>query len=161
MMANQAQVQAALVQHDRIQKTMDIPLFFGNKAKETIMPQHLVERLEMAAMVAKWANDKRKYVEFFLCLSEDVLSCYNTLDHINWFGKKVWDEVKRKFLAAYAPKYSARALCICFQDLRQKPDETVQKFYNRGSDMFINAYKTKPNHTTTYEGDLMGQGRLR
>jgi hypothetical protein len=33
----------------------------------------------------------------------------------------------------------------------------VQKFYNRVSDTFINAYKVKPDHTTTYEGDLMGR----
>ncbi len=85
------------------------------------------------------------------------MSWNNTLDHIIGFNKKVWADVKREFLAAYAPKFSARALCICFQDLKQKPDETVQKLYNRVSDTFINAYKVKPNHTTTYEGDLMGQ----
>jgi hypothetical protein len=38
-MENQAQVQAALIQNDRIQKTTDNKLFFANKAKETIMPQ--------------------------------------------------------------------------------------------------------------------------
>jgi len=69
---------------------MDFPLFFGDKANEMIMPQQLVERLEMAAMVANWANDKRKYAEFFLCLCEDVLSWYNTLDHIIGLDKKVW-----------------------------------------------------------------------
>jgi hypothetical protein len=33
----------------------------------------------------------------------------------------------------------------------------VQKFYNRVSDTFINAYKAKPDHTVTYEGNLMGR----
>ncbi len=136
---------------------MDIPLFFGNKTKETIMPQQLNERIEIAAEVANWNTDDRKWAEFFLCLREDALSWYNTLDHIIGFNKKVWADVKRELLAAYVPKYSARALSICFQDLWQKSDETVQKFYNRVSDTFINAYKVKPDHTTTYEGDLMGR----
>jgi hypothetical protein len=38
----------------------------------------------------------------------------------------------------------------------KKSDEMVQKFYNRVSDTIINAYKTKPDHTTTYVGNLMG-----
>jgi hypothetical protein len=82
----------------------------------------------MAAMVASWANDERKYVEFYLCLREDALSWYNMLNHIIDFDNKIWAEMKREFLAANAPKYSARALCICFQDLCQKPDKMVQKF---------------------------------
>jgi hypothetical protein len=36
-------VQAALVGHDRIQKSTDIQLFFGNTTKETVMPQQLIE----------------------------------------------------------------------------------------------------------------------
>jgi hypothetical protein len=62
--------------------------------------------------------------------------------------------LKTKFLEAYAPKYSAKALCIFFQDLRQKTDERVQDFYNRVSETFRNAYETKPDHTVTYAGNL-------
>jgi len=64
--------------------------------------------------------------------------------------------LKKKFLEANAPKYSAKALCICFQDLRQKSDETVQDFYNRVSTTFRNTYQSKPAHTTTYVGTLHG-----
>ena len=103
---------AALAAHDRIRKTTDIPLFFGNKAKETVTPQQLIERLEMAATVATWNTDERKCAEFYLCLREDALSWYNSLGHIIGFDVKIWADVKREFLAAYAPKYSARALCI-------------------------------------------------
>jgi hypothetical protein len=151
---------AALAAHDRIRKTTDIPLFFGNKAKETVMPQQLIERLEMAATVATWNTDERKCAEFYLCLREDALSWYNLLEHIIGFNNKVWADVKREFLAAYAPKYSAQGLCICFEDLRQKSDETVQKFYNRVCNTFINAYKTKLDHTVTYKGDLMGRTQV-
>ncbi len=118
------------------------------------MPQQLVERLEIPATVAAWPNDKRKCVEFFLCLREAALSWYNTLDHIMGFNKESWPDMKREYLAAYAPKHSAQVLCINFQDLQHKADEPVQKFYNRVSDTFINAYKTKPNHTVMHEGEL-------
>ncbi len=94
--------------------------------------------------------------EFFLSLRDNALSWYNMLDNIIGFNKEDWDELKKKFLEAYAPKYSAKALCICFQDLRQKSDENVQDFYNRVSDTFRNAYQTKPDHTVTFVGTLPG-----
>jgi len=154
------QIQNALIQHDRVRRTTDIPLFYGRKEKDTITPQQLVFRLEKAARVAQWDNlpnpDVRKTDEFYLSLRDDALSWYNTLDNIFGFDKEVWNDLKTKFLEAYAPKYTAKTLCICFQDLRQKPDETVQRFYNRVTDTFRNAYLTKPDHTITYQGNLHG-----
>jgi hypothetical protein len=82
------------------------------------------------------------------------LSWYNTLDNIIGFNENNWNDLTEKFLEAYAPKYSAKALCICFQDLRQKNDEAVQDFYNRVADTFQNAYQTKPDHTITYVGTM-------
>jgi hypothetical protein len=87
-------VQAALVAYDRIWKTTDIPLFFDNKAKETVTPQQLIERLEMATTVAYRPDDEKKCTDFFLCLREDALSWFNTFDHIIGFNKKVWAERK-------------------------------------------------------------------
>ena len=158
--AGAAGLQQALIQHDRVRRTTDIPLFYGRKEMDTITPQQLVFRLEKAARVAQWDNlqnpDERKTDEFYLSLRDDALSWYNTLDNIFGFNKEVWNDLKAKFLEAYAPKYTAKTLCICFQDLRQKPDETVQRFYNRVTDTFRNAYLTKPDHTITYQGNLHG-----
>jgi hypothetical protein len=155
-----AQIQQALIAHDRVRRTTDIPLFYGRKGKDTISPQQLVERLDKASRVAQWnllANPgQRMCDEFFLSLRDNALSWYNTLDNIIGFNKENWDDLKTKFLEAYAPKYSAKALCICFQDLRQKSDESVQDFYNRVSDTFRNAYQTKPDHTVTFVGTLPG-----
>jgi Retrotransposon gag protein len=151
-----AQIQQALIAHDRVRRTTDIPLFYGRKGKDTIEPQQYIERLERAATVAQWPDDQRRCDEFVLSLRDNALSWYSTLDNIIRFRKNVWDDLKKKFLEAYAPKYSAKALCICFQDLRQKNDETVQDFYNRVSTMFRNAYQSKPAHTTTYVGTLHG-----
>jgi hypothetical protein len=155
-----AGMQQALIQHDRVRRTTDIPLFYGRREKDTITPQQLVFRLEKAARVAQWDNlpnpDVRKTDEFYLSLRDDALSWYNMLDNIFGFNKENWNDLKTKFLEAYAPKYTAKTLCICFQDLRQKPDETVQRFYNRVTDTFRNAYLTKPDHTVTYQGNLHG-----
>ena len=151
-----AALQDALIAHDRVRRTTDIPLFYGRKGKDTIEPQQYIERLERAATVANWPNDQRRCDEFVLSLRDNALSWYSTLDNIIGFDKNVWNELKKKFLEAYAPKYSAKALCICFQDLRQKNDETVQDFYNRVSTTFKNAYQSKPAHTTTYVGTLHG-----
>jgi hypothetical protein len=89
-------------------------------------------------------------------LRDNALSWYYTLDNIIRFDKNVCNKLKKKFLEAYAPKYSAKALCICFQDLRQKNEEMVQDFYNLVSDTFRNVYQVKPAHTITYQGALPG-----
>ncbi len=147
-----AQIQQALIAHDRVRRTTDIPLFYGRKGKDTISPQQLVERLDKASRLAQWnllANPgQRMCDEFFLSLRDNALSWYNTLDNIIGFNKENWDDLKTKFLEAYAPKYSAKALCICFQDLQQKSDENVQDFYNRVSDK----RKERGFHVTSIEG---------
>jgi len=146
----------ALVEHDRIRRTTDIPIFHGVAEKDTISPQQLVERLERAARVARWATDEMRCDQFFLSLRDEALKWSNTLDNIIGFNKENWNDVKKKFLEAYAPRFSAKTLCISFQDLKQRPQEDVQQFYNRVSETFRNAYMTKPEHVTTYVGDLGG-----
>jgi hypothetical protein len=73
--------------------------------------------------------DQCKTDEFYLSLRDNALQWYNTLDNIIGFDKEVWAELKKKFLEAYTPKYSAKALCICFKDLPQS-EESVQDLYN-------------------------------
>ena len=136
----------ALIQHDRVKRSTDIPLFYGSKNKDNITPHQLLDRLERAARVAQWADDIRKCDEFFLCLREEALNWSYTLDDIPGFDRGNWPDVKREFLAAHATKYTAKTLCTSFQDLRQKSGETVQLFYNRVSSTFRDAYKVKPDH---------------
>jgi hypothetical protein len=113
MAAAAQQLQQALIEYDRVWHTTDIPLFYGRKGKDTILPQHLIERLERVARIEGWdaaANsDQRKCDEFYLCLRENALSWYDTLDNIFGFNKENWAELKKKFLEAYAPKYSDKA----------------------------------------------------
>ena len=154
----EAAIAGALIAHDRVRRTTDIPLFYGIKEKDTITPQQLIDRLERAARVAKWETPELKADQFFLSLRDEALKWSNTLSNIIGFDTNNWDEVKKKFLEAYAPKFSAKTLCIGFQDLRQRSSEDVQTFYNRVSETFRNAYSVKPDHVTTYVGDLGGAG---
>jgi hypothetical protein len=139
-MADQAQVQAALLNNNRVRRTTDIPLFYGHKNKDAIQPQQLIERLEKAARVAGWNNDQRKCDMFYLLLRDNALSWHNMLNNIIDSDKNIWNELKNKFLEVYALKYSAKALWVYFQDLRQKNEENVLDFYNRIPDTFRNMY---------------------
>jgi len=152
MAMNADLVANALTQHDKVRRSTDIPLFYGRKDKDSISPHQLIERLERAARVARWDTDLRKCDEFFLCLRDKAISWANTLDNIRGFNKENWQDVKKEFLDAYAPKFTAKTLCTSFQDLRQKSGESVQDFYNHVSDVFRDAYHTKPAHVMTFAG---------
>ena len=147
-----AQIADALTQHDKVRRSTDIPLFYGRKEKDTISPHQLIERINRAKRVARWADDERVCDEFYLCLRDRAISWSNTLDNIPGFDKNNWAAVQREFLAAYAPKFTARSLCTSFHDLKQKLDENVQDFYNRVSEVFRDAFMVKPPHVTEHGG---------
>jgi hypothetical protein len=154
--ADAAAINNVLINHDRVRRTTDIPLSYGVKERDTITPQQLIERIDRAARVANWNDDQIKCDQFFLSLREEAIMWANTLDNIIGFDKEDWGQVKAKFLEAYAPKFSAKTLCISFQDLKQRSSEDVQRFYNRVSETFRNAYRDKPAHVTTFVGDAHG-----
>jgi hypothetical protein len=62
---------------------------------------------------------------FYLLLRDNALSWHNILNNIIDNDKNIWNELKNKFLEVYALKYSAKALWVYFQDLRQKNEENV------------------------------------
>ena len=66
-----------LINHDRVRRTTDIPLFYGVKERDTITPQQLIERIERAARVANWNNDQIKCDQFFLSLREEAINWAN------------------------------------------------------------------------------------
>jgi hypothetical protein len=148
-----AAIQQALIAHDRVRRTTDIPLFYERKGKDTIEPQQYIKRLERAATVAQWPDDQRRWDEFVLSLRDNALSWYSMGQH-NRVRQERLERVEEEVPGGLCPKILC--LCICFQDLRQKNDKTVQDFYNRVSTTFKNAYLSKPAHTTTYVGTLHG-----
>ena len=65
--ANQAQVQAALLAHERVRRSTDLPLFYGRKEKDTITARLLIDRILKAAEIANW-DEARKCNEFYMIL---------------------------------------------------------------------------------------------
>ena len=142
--------------------------------------QQLLDRIEMAASIANWdaavaaaaappgadqdarealgrvAGAKRRCEELYLCLRGGALSWYHTLGDFPGFDANNWETLKTEFLEAYAPKYTARTLCVSLQDLRQKPEEAVQDYYNRVAESFRTAFKDKPDDLTICDDGILG-----
>ena len=160
--------------HDRVKRSTDIPLFYGIKGKDNVSAQQLVDRIDRAAVIANWdrktadgdagiaaglvAGAKRRCDELYLCLREKAMSWYHTLEDIPGFNSNDWNEITREFLEAYAPKYTARTLCVSLQELRQRGEENVQDFYNRVSDSFRNAYQVKHDDLRNFTGPAIDRG---
>ena len=138
-----AQVQQALLNHDRVKRSTDLPLFFGNKTRDTTTAPALLDRINIAAEIANW-NQARRCQEFYMILRDRALVWWNTLDDIEGLNKADWDQVSREFKNAYAPKFSAKTNCTNFTDLYQRSGETVQDFYLRVAEAFKNMTDAKP-----------------
>ena len=167
-------METALNNHDRSKRSSDIPLFYGTKDKDTVNPQQLVDRIERAAAISNWdapignggdAADlgaargaTRRADELYLCLRGKAISWFHTLEHIPGFDNHNWNNLKKEFLDAYAPRYTARTLCVTLQELRQRTEENVQDYYNRVSDAFRNAYKEKPDALKNFDGTNAQRG---
>ena len=133
----------ALRNHDRIRRSTDLPLFYGRKEKDSVTPEFLIDRLEAAAVVARWDTDARKCTEFHLILRDRALLWWKSLRHGD-INITVWDTVKTQFLKAYSPKFTAKTTCTNFQELVQKAGENVQDYFLRVSDTFEMFLKAKP-----------------
>ena len=138
-----AQLQAALQGHDRIRRSTDLPLFYGKKEKDTITPHILLDRMEAAAPIAGWDTDARKCAEFFLTLRDRALIWWSSLDEYD-VNKQDWAIVKREFLAAYEPRFTARTTCTNFQDLVQRQGENIHDYFLRVTESFKRMCDAKP-----------------
>ncbi len=87
---------AALNDHDRMNSSTDIPLFFANREKDTVLPRILSDHIEDAAEIATW-DQARKIRELKLCFRERAIIWWKLL-HDNAIDLAVWDDVKAKFL---------------------------------------------------------------
>ena len=146
------QLQQTLTQHDRVRRSTDLPLFYGNPAKDVLTANQLVERLESAAIVARWTTDVQKVQELFLCLRDEGLKWKATLQHVPNLNMDKYDEVKKEFLEAFGVHYNAMSVCSKLQGLRQGT-ETVQLFYNKVCDTFESAKVARPTNILTHPGE--------
>ena len=131
-----ANLQAALLGHDRVRRSTELPLFYGKKEKDVVTPHTLIARIERAAPIAGWNTDDRKCTEFYMTLRDRALIWWDSLDNCDNVNKDNWADVQREFLAAYAPRFTARTTCTNFQDLVQRQGENIHDYYLRVTESF-------------------------
>jgi hypothetical protein len=136
-----AQMQA-LMAHDRIKRSTDLPLFYGKKDKDACTARYLISRIETAAQVATW-NEARQCHELELALRDNALIWWDTLETHD-FPRNNWNIVKREFLRAYEPKYTAKTNCTNFQDLIQRSGEPVYDYYLRVNQIWKRFMEASP-----------------
>jgi len=137
-------LQAALNAHDRVRKSTDLPLFYGKKEKDTVTPNVLLDRINRAAVIANWNTDERKCTEFYMILRDRALIWWDSLENADNVDRDNWTEIQKEFLAAYAPKFTARTTCTNFQDLTQRTGENVHDYYLRVTEAFKKMCDAKP-----------------
>lgn len=137
------QMQDALLAHDRVKRSTDLPLFYGNPAKDTISAKHLMVRFEYAAEIANWNNDARKCRELYMILREDAITWWETLDDYG-VDKGNYNDVKAQFLDKFEPKSSAKTSCANLMEMTQRPGETAYRFYLRLFKVYRRLCDSKP-----------------
>lgn len=152
------QLAQALVQHERVKKSTELPLFYGRKDKDVVTAHNLLDRIKNAAAIAGW-NAQRTSQEFYMILRDKAILWYNSLDNegINT-DEHDWEAIKAAFIAAYAPRYTAKTTCNVFVELQQKTGESVQDYYLRVNEAFKRLCEAKPESITTeVQAELLPQ----
>jgi len=133
-------IEQALAAHERIRKSTELPLFYGQKEKDTITPHDFIQRFETASQIANWVpapaagaqpNYARKCQEFYMLLRGEALEWYRALGRLNDFDYDNWDALRIEFLASHAPRYTSRSACLSFTDLVQRQGESVKTYHLR------------------------------
>ena len=138
-------LQQALNAHDRVRKSTDLPLFYGRKDKDAVSPNVLLDRINRASVIAGWNTDERKCTEFYMILRDRALIWWDSMENCDNVDRNVWADVQREFLAAYAPKFTARTTCTNFQELIQRTNENVHDYYLRVTEAFKKMCDAKPD----------------
>ena len=141
----QVDVQNALLAHDRVRRSTDLPVFYGNPAKDIIIsPRQLVKRFENAARIATWNTDEKKCNEFYMILRDDAITWWETLEDYN-VDVKNWNDVKAQFIKRFEPKATARTSCANLVELTQRPGESTNQFYFRLFRIYRRLCETRPD----------------
>lgn len=137
-------MQQALLAHDRVRRSTELPLFLGFDKDNTITAHALMERVEHAGNIANWDNP-RKCNELYMVLRKEAQQWWDSLRHVNGLNpNEDWVQVKERFLRTYAPRYTARTNCINLMKLYQAPNEKVQTFFLRLDETFKRMVETRP-----------------
>ena len=129
-MDQQTKNKPALLQHNELarnlhefqQNSIQLPLFFNDKKKDSLTAESWIEELETTAAKNNY-NDHRKCIELFLKLREPALAWWNTLSHddtINQFSD--WEKVKSRFLFDFHDK---RDITTSNSDINKPEQQTI------------------------------------
>ncbi len=107
-----------MINHDRAKRSTDIPLFYGQPARDTIAARLLIVRVNDAGEIASW-NDNHKLLEFKMFLRDKAIGWFEGLTE-DRVDTNDWATIRTEFLETFEPKYSAKTTCVNFTDLNKK-----------------------------------------
>jgi hypothetical protein len=147
MAANQnvVDMQDALRTHERMKRSSELPLFYGQAGRDSITPMNLIKRFEKAAVAAKWDTDEKKITEFWLTLRDPCLKWWASLEDEPEVDISTWENAKKVFLENYEPRYNARTTCTNLHDLKQRPNESCHDFSIRINETFKRLKESIPD----------------
>jgi len=148
--AAQAQMAAALNDHDRLKRSTEIPLFFGQKNRDSISARLLIDRINTAAQIANW-DEARKLRELYMILRGNGLLWWKSLLDAG-INRDNWEDVKTAFLRSYEPKYTAKTTCSNLHELVQRQGEGAHDYYLRIIDTYERMCECRPDNLNNYEG---------
>jgi hypothetical protein len=150
-----AALQQALQQHERVRKATELPLFYGEKSKDTIDPEDFIRRFNAASDLAGWVaapaagqprNYRIKCQQFLSLLRNKAIEWWHSLELNPDNNYEDWDYIHDKFLQHYSPRYTARTACMSFADLHQQNDESVGDYYLRVTKAYRLLKKQRPEN---------------
>jgi len=149
-----AALQQALVNHERVRKATELPLFYGDKSKDTIDPEDFITRFQSASDIAGWVvvppaggppNEHIKCEQFLSLLRGKAIEWRHSVEINADYILDNWAYLRDKFLTHYSPRYTARTACMSFAELQQTNDESVGDFYLRVTKAYRLLKKQRPN----------------
>ena len=122
----QADVIARAQQSEHLSK---LPLFFGDKAKDSLPAEAFVARVEAAKEALRW-NDVQTINFVYMALREGANAWFLGLKR-KQVSLTDWNEFKANFLVHYGVTRTARTTTVSLQEMAMKSKEPVGDFANR------------------------------
>jgi Retrotransposon gag protein len=161
---DQAGMEAALANQERIRKSTDLPLFYAQREKDVCTAELFMERFEVAANIARWIgpeDNPDRYVrtcrEFYLLLRGNALKWWASLDNCLDFDKTDWVSVRTRFLESYARHYTPTSACTGLAEMKQRPNENVQDYFVRCNEIYDRIKEIKPAALDQWRGAVPAQ----
>lgn len=146
--AAQNDIGAALRQHDRVKRSTDLPLFYGETGRDSVTARHLIEKIDSAANIGIW-DDARKYEEMFQIMRGNARTWFSGLKRTYGIRAGAYPQVKAKFLQMYDPTSVAKTTSLVLSEMYQRPHELVRDYYARILEGFEKMIDAKPEGIKT------------